>query len=211
MLLLLRHGATANNLARPPRLQGRGVDIGLSDEGRRQADCAASFLADAPLAAVYASPLRRARETAQPLAAQHGLAVQTVMELVEVDVGQWEGRTWPDIQKEDAEAYARFAADPEHHGYRGGENLGDVRRRAIPAMARIAQSHIGQVVAVVAHNVVNRCFLSWVLSVPLASARAVTQDNAAINVLRYRGDHWKLITLNHIFHLSQACPAGDRP
>ena len=201
ILFLLRHGATDNNLARPPKLQGRGVDCGLSEEGRGQARRAASFLARFPLAAVYASPLKRSQETARPIAACHGLPVTIDAGIIEVDVGEWEGRSWVDIEREEGDAYRDFIRDPGRHGYRGGENLEQVQARAVPALTQLAQRHRGEAIAVVAHNVVNRCFLAHLLGVPLSRARALTQDNGGINVLRFR-DKWKVITLNHLFHLT---------
>lgn len=204
LIFLLRHGATDNNLARPPKLQGRSVDLGLSQTGVDQARRAARFLQRFPLAAVFASPLRRSQETAQPIAELQQLPVQIIDDITEVDVGEWEGRSWIDIEREESDAYGRFIADPGRYGYRGGENLQQVRDRAIPAIERAAQQYCGRAIAIVAHNVVNRCFLSSILHVPLAKARAVTQDNGGINVVRYRAANWKLVTLNHLFHLEQA-------
>ncbi len=75
IMYLVRHGATKNNMAKPPRLQGRREDPSLSDEGRQQAECAAKLLEDLPLTAALSSPLLRAKETAQIIAAPHDLPV----------------------------------------------------------------------------------------------------------------------------------------
>src|SRR5690348_7545795 len=88
-MYLLRHGATENNLMKPPKLQGRGIDLPLSAEGRRQAECAARALEKQQLAAVYSSTLLRAKETAEIIARPHPLPVLTDARLVEVDVGRW--------------------------------------------------------------------------------------------------------------------------
>ena len=93
-LYLIRHAATANNRAKPPRLQGRRTNPGLSEEGHRQAEQTARFLSSAGLKAVFSSPLLRARQTAEAIATPHGLDVITVDDLIEVDVGIWEGRDW---------------------------------------------------------------------------------------------------------------------
>ena len=68
LLYLLRHGATDNNVANPPRLQGRLANPGLSVPGRKQVEHTADFLAARQIDAVYTSPLLRARETAAILA-----------------------------------------------------------------------------------------------------------------------------------------------
>lgn len=203
-MFLLRHGATANNTAHPPRIQGRASDAGLSDDGRRQAEETARLLAAASLSAVYASPLRRAIETAERLAQPHGLAVQVVPELVECDVGRWEGRTWPDIERDEAAYHALFRDDPATHGYAGGENLRQVLDRVAPAFARLLAAHLGQNIAVVGHNIVNRCYLAGLLDVPLARARdRLVQHNCGLNLIRARGGRASVVMFNAVWHLSR--------
>src|SRR5688500_15286947 len=94
LALLIRHGATANNVCRPLKLQGRGSDLPLSAEGVRQSGESGRFLASARLAAVSSSPLVRALHTARAVALPDRLEVQTVAELTEIDVGRWEGLAW---------------------------------------------------------------------------------------------------------------------
>lgn len=202
-MFLLRHGATANNVAQPPRLQGRGSNPGLSADGLRQAEETAELLARVSLAAVYASPLVRALETAERLALPHRLTVQTVPELIECDVGLWEGRTWPDIERDDADYHAAFRADPATHGYAGGENLTQVAQRVGPAFASLLQKHSGGNIAVVGHNIVNRCYLAEQLGIPLARARdRLVQHNCGVNLIRQRGGKTQVAALNAIWHLS---------
>ena len=199
---LLRHGATENNLAKPPRLQGRGLDSPLSSAGREQAEAAAHALSAAQLAAVFSSPLLRARETAEVIANPHALSVQIVDDLIEVDVGQWEGRSWVEIARNDAERHRQFVSEPDIHGYRGGENLMQVRERVVPAIRQILTDHVGQNIASVAHNVVNRTYLATLMGLGLARSRDLAQSNCGINVIRYRGGEIKLLSMNSVFHLS---------
>jgi broad specificity phosphatase PhoE len=201
-LYLLRHAATANNQARPPRLQGRRTDPNLSPEGHQQARRTGQALADQPLSAVYSSPLLRARQTAEAIAAPHGLSVEVVQDLIEVDVGQWEGRSWDEIEKTDPEAYRLFTTDAAVHPYLGGENLGTVQARVIPALRQLMDDNLGRLVLAVGHNCVNRVYLARLLGMPLANYRSVPQDNCGLNLLRYRHARVKLVTLNAVDHLS---------
>jgi broad specificity phosphatase PhoE len=201
-LYLVRHGATDNNLERPPRLQGQRVNLALSAAGRIQAEQTARFLAAQPIAAVFSSPLLRARQTADTIARPHGLTVQLVDALSECDVGAWEDRSWPQIEREEPEAYQQFAADPYRHGYRGGETLQQVEDRVLPALNELAASHAGQRILVVAHNVVNRVLLGKLLDIAPAKRREILQDNCCLNVIEYRDSQPKLVTLNAVFHLS---------
>lgn len=201
LLFLLRHGATENNLMKPPKLQGRAIDLGLSAEGRRQAELAAQALSKQRIAAVYCSTLLRAKETAEIIAAKHGAAVKTDERLVEVDVGRWEMRSWVDIANEEPEAYRLFQTDPGSHGYAGGENLVQVMERVTPPINAILAQHSGEQVVIVGHNVVNRAYLAGVLELPMARARHLHQENCGINILEYAAGQAKLVTLNAVLHL----------
>ena len=205
-LYLIRHGATDNNRARPPRLQGRRTDPALSDEGRKQAEAVATLLAGQPIDAVYSSPLLRARQTAEPIARPHGLSVETVDDLVEVDVGLWEGQPWDQIEQIDPEAYRLFAADASVHPYLGGENLTTVQNRAVPALQHLMAANLGRQIVAVAHNCVNRTYLASLLNLPLPNYRSIPQDNCGVNLIRYRKDRTKLVTLNLIGHLEGEAP-----
>ncbi|MBW3596825.1 MAG: histidine phosphatase family protein [Planctomycetes bacterium] len=152
LLYLVRHGATENNLARPPVLQGRGVNLGLSPAGVRQAWRTAEFFRSRKLAAAYSSNLRRAIETAQIIAEPHGLEVTQLESITEVDVGHWEGRNWTEIAETYAKEYALFMEDPGVYGYVGGETMAQVEARVFPALRRIMADHLGQRVLVVAHT-----------------------------------------------------------
>jgi len=201
LLYLVRHGATENNIANPPRLQGRKSNLALSPKGREQAADAARHLAVHPLAAVYASPLVRAVETAQAIATPHGVSVQCYEALTECDIGQWENRSWVEIEKTDAEAYRLFHADAGTHGYLGGENLNQVLARARPVFDEILARHVGQAVAIVCHNVVNRVWLAQLLDMPMSVARGIPQENCGINLVRYRAGVAKVWTVNSVAHL----------
>jgi broad specificity phosphatase PhoE len=200
-MYLVRHGATANNVANPPRLQGARSTAELSLEGRVQAAAAATVLGDRPISAVYTSPLIRAKQTAEIIAAHVQLTPRIVQELIEADVGDWEDREWPEIERSEPEAYRRFMDNPAVHPYAGGENLQQVSQRILPVMSSLMQQNVGKAIVVVAHNVVNRVYLADLMQLPLALARSIPQQNGGINVIRWRDGKHKLITTNAAFHL----------
>lgn len=200
-MYLIRHGATGHNVAWPSRLQGRKLDDPLSAEGRRQAERTAKLLAGAGLQAVFSSPMLRAQETAELIAARHGLPVVPVGDLIEVDVGDWEGLSWDAIERGWPDASRAFLADAGVHGYLGGENLQSVRDRVEPAFERLCQENLGRTIAVIAHNVVNRCYLTAVLGLPVSQYRVITQDNCGVSLLRFWDGKTKVVTLNAAFHL----------
>lgn len=210
-LYLVRHGATENNLARPPRLQGRRIDLGLSAVGVEQAARTAEFLVGQGVEVVYASPLVRARQTAEHLARRIDAAVSIVEELTEIDVGDWEGLSWDEIQRRDPEAYRLFVEDAAVHPYLGGENMASVLARSAAAIAELLQSNVGRRIAVFAHNVVNRVYLADLLGLPPGKYRIVPQDNCGVNLVRHSKGRTRLVTVNAVGHLLDTRPVCHRP
>ena len=201
VLYLIRHGATEANLADPPRLQGRRHDPPLARVGVRQAEATRDFLAGRRLDVCYCSPLLRAVQTAAIVAAPHGVSPQPLDELTECDVGRWEGLDWGAIRAREPESYQRFMKDPAAFGYPEGESLGDVYRRAAPALEGLLEAHRGGSLLVVAHNVVNRTFLAVLLGLTPGQARRVALDNCGISVVVREDDRTTVTTLNAAFHL----------
>jgi broad specificity phosphatase PhoE len=140
-ILLARHGETDWN--RDGRVQGH-TDAPLNRAGRAQARELAARLAPEPLDAVYASDLARASETARIVADRHALDVVLLPELRERHFGSWEGLT-------DSEILERFPhARPGHWG--DGEPAEQMAERVVAALHRVATSHPGGHVLVVAHG-----------------------------------------------------------
>lgn len=201
-VFLIRHGATSANLDRPYWLQGAKRDPSLAPLGVQQAERVAELLQLQPLAAVYSSPLARARETARHVAQMRNLAVQVEEDLREGDVGRWEGKTYEQIQKDDAQAFACFEADPEGYGYPDGETFAAIRARVVPCMSAIAARHEQQAVAVVTHQIVLRVYLGTLLGLEGGLSRRLRTANGGVAVVEF-GPHGPLVvTLNSCFHLA---------
>lgn len=200
-IYLIRHGQTNANAHQPPILQGKGADYALNSLGESQARAAGLALKSTPIAAVYASPLLRARQTAAAVAEPHGHEVQVIEQLHEVDVGEWEGWSWDDVVARDPKRYAKVMSHGGDRPYPGGESYVDVGERALPELMKIAELHPNQCVAVVAHRVVNRCVAAKLMGLDVRRSKDLPQDNGAINVLRGDSARLKLITLNSVAHL----------
>ena len=149
MIAFTRHGQTELN--RGGRLQGR-MDVPLSDVGFEQAASLGRRFESAPVARVISSPLLRARQTANAIAAQLGLPVELDDRLVELDYGEWDGAGLADIAASD---WAAWRADPEF-APPGGERLTEVTARIVAFLdhARsndviVAVSHVSPIKAAV--------------------------------------------------------------
>lgn len=204
-LYLIRHGETDWNVEN--RYQGQ-IDSTLSDRGRVQTERLAEALAQVPLQAVYSSPLSRARETAQVVAAVHGLPVVTLDGLREVGMGEWEGLTEQEITARFGDVLTARRRDPERVTPGGGESLVALQARGLDTVRQIVARHPGGTVAVVAHGGLNKTILLALLGAPLGRYWTIRQDNGAINVLEFDARGARVQLLNETAHLraSSAAP-----
>jgi probable phosphoglycerate mutase len=164
-LILIRHAQSELNAAH--RWQGRS-DSPLSSLGRKQAVELARELQALPLDAIVASPLVRCVATAEPLAAQRGLAIELAPALSELDVGEWGGRTREEIARAWPEQLLRFDAEEPDARAPGGESRREVGRRVGAAVAALEQRYARSRIAVVTHLGV---ILALVPGLRLANAR----------------------------------------
>ena len=146
-ILLARHGETDWN--REGRFQGH-ADPPLNETGRAQAAELAADLEGVELAAVYSSPLRRAVETAEVVAAEHGLEPVAVDALREVDVGSWQGLTRAEIEARFPEQFARWLDYDQ--GWEDGESYEGMGRRAVAVLLELAAAHEGERILAVTHG-----------------------------------------------------------
>jgi broad specificity phosphatase PhoE len=200
-LYLLRHAATAANLAKPPKLQGRYLDPPLARLGIRQAEATRDFLAIRPIDHCYCSPLLRAIQTATIVSEPHGLTPIPLEELTECDLGLWEGKSWSEIRSQEPRAYRAYMSDPARHGYPGGENFLQVQERVDRMLEELWQRHEGKSILVVSHHVVNRVYLAECLGLSAAQARQVSLDNCGISVVTREFGKCSVAMLNASFHI----------
>ncbi len=146
-ILLARHGETDWN--RDNRFQGHADPL-LNETGRAQAAELSKTLAGEALAAVYSSPLRRAFETAQIVAARHGLEPVPLDALREVDVGSWQGLTRTEIEARFPEQFARWLDYKD--GWEDGESYEEMGRRVIAGLLELAAGHAGERILAVTHG-----------------------------------------------------------
>jgi broad specificity phosphatase PhoE len=145
-LFLVRHGAhdQVNRV-----LSARTPGVRLSAEGRRQAEWAAERLSGESVAAIHASPLERAQETAEPIARRLGLPVTTDDDLQELDAGEWTGRSFEDLASDPA--WTRWNQNRSLARAPGGESAVEVQARVARCALSLVARHPGAGVALVAH------------------------------------------------------------
>lgn len=189
--LLIRHGLTD---AVGHVMTGHEPGVHLNATGRDQAASLPRRLGVVPLHAIYASPLERTRETAQPVADARGLSVQIERRFIEVDFGNWTNRRFDDIADDPA---WRF-----YNAYRGatrppsGEGLLDVQQRTVNALLDLQEKHPDQVVAVFSHADTLRAILLYFLAIPVDFVQRLEISPACISVLQLGGGAPRVLQIN---------------
>lgn len=183
-VLLIRHGATV--LSAEDRFAG-STDVELSDEGRNQAASLAERLRDQPLAAIYASPMRRTVATATILADAFELSLRTDAALREIDHGRWEGLTRKAVEARFPDEYTAWETDPFTFAPSGGETGLAVMARALPVPRAIVMQHPDQSVAIVSHKATIRLLLASLLGIePRGYRDRLDQAPACLNILDFK-------------------------
>jgi probable phosphoglycerate mutase len=203
-ILLIRHGETDDNRALVFQgQQGRGLNL----RGREQAARLAARLAGmkAPLAALYASDLERARETAEILGRAFGLSPVLDRGLREVDVGAWSGLSHGEVRARFPEEWAAWQRGTDlRRG--GGEDYAELGARMLGAIGRVADAHPGAVVAAVSHGAAIKTTVARVLGLDTAGLRAFrVAGNTGISVIERGADGaLRLLVWNDVAHLHDA-------
>ena len=199
-ILLVRHGETDWNLA--GRFQGRS-DVPLNQKGREQASALALALKRESLAAIYCSPLARAKETAHLIKAYHpSVPLYEEEGLVEMNLGEFEGIEGPRWAEKYADFRNAWRDNPASVTMPGGESLQEVQARSMAALERISKAHPPDCTLLVcSHNFVILTILCHALEIPLDRFRELKQGTAAMNVLYLQGGRLRAEVVNDRSHL----------
>lgn len=177
-LCLVRHGQTDWNIE--GRYQGQS-DVPLNEKGRAQARALAEQLQDQPFAAIYASSLQRARETAEIIAAVIRLPVIPDSRLAEINQGEWEGQLLDIIRDRYDKLWQQRHVDPARVRPPGGETVEEVAGRVYDALNDIARHHPTSLVLIVSHGLALATVICKVRGLPIGQAFTVIPDNATPN------------------------------
>ena len=184
-LLLIRHAAF-DGIGYV--IRGRSPHVSLNDAGRTQAERLARRLAREEIDAIYASPLERAVETANAIAAATGHHVSTHAGLLELDWGEWTGKTLDDLRGDPE--FSRFNRLRTLTRIPGGELMLEVQARALRALEDIRRLEAPDArVAVVSHADVIRAILCHCLGMPLDHLLRLTVDAASTSVIDLTAEH----------------------
>jgi ribonuclease H / adenosylcobalamin/alpha-ribazole phosphatase len=197
--LLLRHGQTPMSVQK--RYAGRS-DVPLTEAGVQQAAAAAKRLASASLDVIVTSPLLRAVQTAQKVAAVTGATVITDDGFRETDFGAWEGLTFAEVRERWPAEVTAWLADPEI-APPGGESFTDVSARVTASLHRVLAARTGQRVLIVSHVTPIKTLVTAALLAPPAAMYRMHLDVAALSEVDWYPDGPAVLrSFNDTAHLS---------
>ena len=181
VVLLVRHGSTPTT---GKVLPGRAPGLHLADTGKAQAEAAAERIGALPkVAAVYASPLERARETAAPIAKKLGHKVVTERGLLECDFGDWTGAELKALMK--LPEWSSVQRYPSGFRFPGGESFPEMQGRIVGTMAKLRERHPGETVVAVSHADPIKAAVAEAVGTPLDLFQRIVVSPCSVTAIAY--------------------------
>jgi len=192
-IILIRHGETAWNTA--DIFRGR-VNIGLSEQGLKQAEKLGIYLGRKKIKAVYCSPLQRALETAEAVAGRQELIAQPVSGLNDLDFGVWEGVPVQEVKQKYRKIFDLWKERPDIAVIPEGESLQDALKRSLDTLEAIVEENKEGTVAIVTHRVITKILICALLGLDNSHFWNIEQDTCGVTTFLYTGRRYILVRHN---------------
>jgi probable phosphoglycerate mutase len=207
LLLLVRHGQTPTT---GKVLPGRAPGLHLAPRGIQQADGVAARIAvlhtdERPIAAVYASPLERTRETAAPIAKALGLRVRRARGLLECDFGDWTGGELKKLAK--LPEWRTVQRNPSSFRFPGGESFTEMQTRITSAVEAIRRDHPGQTVVAVSHADPIKAAVAQAMGTHLDLFQRIVVSPCSVSAILYGVDGPIVLAVNSTGDLRALTPS----
>ena len=187
---LLRHGEHGL-LGRV--LAGRMPGVGMTERGRAEIAAQAERLAVEKIAAIYASPLQRTRESAEIVAVRLGLPIEFRDDLIELDFGEWTGATFDSIRADPR--WQAWSTQRSLAAIPGGESMRAVQQRVVAALLELNERHLHETVVLVSHGDVIRSVLLFALGMPLDFYNRIEIGQGSISTINISASGIRVPTL----------------
>jgi probable phosphoglycerate mutase len=195
LLLLIRHGE--NDYVKTGKMAGRLPGVQLNERGQKQAQALGEALKNVPIKAIYSSPLERAIETATPIATARNLQIVQEPDIMDADIGKWQGKSWKVLSLTKAWKVVQIA--PSRFRFPDGESFPEMQTRIANVLERIIKKHNKpqDIVAVVFHADPIKLAVSHLLGMPLDNFQRLSCDTGSLTALHAGEMGAHLIKLNH--------------
>jgi probable phosphomutase (TIGR03848 family) len=194
IIYLIRHAE--NDYLGKEKLAGWLPGVHLNDRGVAQAEALAERLAGIRVRAIYASPLERALETAEPIARRQGLQVIRRPDLGEVRFGRWQGQTLKTLRRR--KLWPIVAHSPSLARFPDGESFHETQTRVVAELEKLRGKHkrAKSTIICVSHSDTIKLAIAHYLGLPLDLFQRLTIEPASISILFIHQGHTRLICLN---------------
>lgn len=190
--LLIRH---ATNHTVGKRFAGRMAGVHLNEEGQAQAQQLAARLSAVRIDAIYSSPLERAVETAEPLAARLHLQPVVCEDFLELELGEWTDTTFEDLAQDPH--FKLFNAFRSCTRVPGGELMLEAQARMIAGLQKLALKHRHQTVAVFGHADPIKAAVAYYAGIPLDLFQRLEISPASVSIVELYEETARILLLNH--------------
>ena len=191
-LLLIRHAPTPET---GTKLTGRLPGVSLGENGIAVAQATADRLAEVKVKAIYSSPIERTWETAIEVARPHRLKPIKHDGFIEVDYGNWSGRTLKSLYK--LKAWRTVQVTPSRMVFPDGESITGAQARAVAACEELATKHSKDTIAVVSHSDIIKSIVAHYLGSPLDQFQRIGTNPGSVTVLDLPvGDVPRVVAVN---------------
>jgi broad specificity phosphatase PhoE len=194
LLLLIRHGE--NEYVKTGKMAGRIPGVHLNERGQKQAQALSEALLGVPIKALYVSPLERALETAQPISESHKLKIIEEPDLMDTNIGKWEGRSWKVLSYTKSWKIVQNA--PSRFRFPEGESFPEAQMRVVNVLERIIHKHNKpqDVVGVVFHADPIKLAVAHLIGMPLDAFQRLGCDTGSLTALYVKESGANLLKLN---------------
>jgi broad specificity phosphatase PhoE len=175
-------------------LAGRMPGVGMTERGRAEIASQAERLAGEKIAAIYASPLQRTRESAEIVSARLGLPIGFRDDLLELDFGEWTGATFDSIRADPR--WQAWSTQRSLAAIPGGESMRAVQQRVIAALLELNERHLHETVVLVSHGDVIRAVLLFALGMPLDFYNRIEIGQGSISTISIGASGVRVLTLS---------------
>lgn len=193
LIYIARHGDIG--LGTDKRYIGQS-DFPLSALGKQQATLLKEIFSRVPLDNIYSSDIGRTQQTADIIASAHQIVPMARVELRELNMGDWEGKTFSEIRAKFPKEFKERGVDIANYSPPLGESFSDCYKRVIPLFECLAKSE-ETTILIVGHAGVNRVILCHVLGIPLGNVFRFEQSYGCLNLICKQGSAYRLKFLNH--------------
>lgn len=191
-LLLIRHATTD---AVGKKLSGRMAGVHLNEEGKIQAKKLVEQLLNLPIAAIFSSPLERAIETADPIAASHDLTTIAAEDFLEIDFGEWTNLPFEELEKEPQ--FHLFNSFRSSTRIPGGELMPEAQTRMITGIQKLHSQHHNETIAIISHSDLIKATIAYYAGIHLDMLQRIEIDPASVSIIDIYDETARVVLFNH--------------